>query len=117
MLFGEIILAQKVMYEKFGDDFLVRFVSKGFQSAHFPQDLAEEYRKKLQVFENMNVSPLLDFLDVHSSCPHAQYDMFNFQSGFLELLMHTFVDHFGNFLRLYSNYKVYVPLKVSFMCL
>lgn len=48
MLFGEIILAQKVMYEKFGDDFLVHFVSKGLQSAHFPQDLAEEYRNKLQ---------------------------------------------------------------------
>ncbi|RDX81332.1 Exportin-T, partial [Mucuna pruriens] len=48
VLFGEIVLAQKVMYEKFGDDFLVHFVSKGFSSAHCPPDLAEEYRQKLQ---------------------------------------------------------------------
>ncbi|KAK7397511.1 hypothetical protein VNO78_18687 [Psophocarpus tetragonolobus] len=48
VLFGEIVLAQKVMYEKFGDDFLVHFVSKGFTSAHCPPDLAEQYRQKLQ---------------------------------------------------------------------
>jgi len=48
-LFGEIVLAQKVMYEKFGDDFLVHFVSKGLSSAQCPQDLAEQYRQKLQV--------------------------------------------------------------------
>ncbi|KAL2345996.1 hypothetical protein Fmac_007281 [Flemingia macrophylla] len=48
VLFGEIVLAQKVMYEKFGDDFLVHFVSKGFSSAHCPPDLAEQYRQKLQ---------------------------------------------------------------------
>lgn len=51
VLFGEIVLAQKVMYEKFGDDFLVHFVSKGFSSAHCPPDLAEQYRQKLQVFK------------------------------------------------------------------
>lgn len=45
------MLAQKVMYEKFGDDFLVHFVSKGFSSAHCPPDLAEQYRQKLQVFK------------------------------------------------------------------
>lgn len=48
VLFGEIVLAQKVMYEKFGNDFLVNFVSKGFLAAHCPQDLAEEYCQKLQ---------------------------------------------------------------------
>ncbi|XP_055825792.1 exportin-T isoform X1 [Solanum dulcamara] len=48
VLFGEIVLAQKVMFEKFGNDFLVHFVSKSFQSAHCPQDLAEQYCQKLQ---------------------------------------------------------------------
>ena len=42
-------MAQKVMYEKFGQDFLVQFVSKGFLTAHCPQDLAEQYCQKLQV--------------------------------------------------------------------
>jgi len=45
------VLAQKVMYEKFGDDFVVHFVSKGLSSAHSPQDLAEQYRQKLQVIK------------------------------------------------------------------
>lgn len=49
VLFGEIMLAQKVMYEKFGDDFLVHFVSKGFPSAYCPQNLAEQYCQKLKV--------------------------------------------------------------------
>lgn len=48
ILFGEIVLAQKVMYEKFGNDFLVHFVSKGFPAAHCPQDLAQQYCQKLQ---------------------------------------------------------------------
>ncbi|KAH9665209.1 exportin-T [Citrus sinensis] len=48
VLFGEIVLAQKVMYEKFGNDFLVHFVTKGFPSAHCPPDLAEQYCQKLQ---------------------------------------------------------------------
>ncbi|KAF5793437.1 putative armadillo-like helical, exportin-1/Importin-beta, exportin-T [Helianthus annuus] len=47
-LFGEIVLAQKVMYEKLGNDFLINFVSKGFLAAHCPQELAEEYCQKLQ---------------------------------------------------------------------
>ncbi|KAK1434241.1 hypothetical protein QVD17_11160 [Tagetes erecta] len=47
-LFGEIVLAQKVMYEKIGNDFLIGFVSKGFSAAHCPQGLAEEYCQKLQ---------------------------------------------------------------------
>ncbi|KAK9066158.1 hypothetical protein SSX86_013479 [Deinandra increscens subsp. villosa] len=47
-LFGEIVLAQKVMYEKIGNDFLINFVSKGFLGAHCPQDLAKEYCQKLQ---------------------------------------------------------------------
>jgi exportin-T len=49
VLFGEIVVAQKVMYDKFGDDFLVHFISKGFSVAHCPPDLAEQYRQKLQV--------------------------------------------------------------------
>ncbi|KAK8618711.1 hypothetical protein V6N13_132693 [Hibiscus sabdariffa] len=48
VLFGEIVLAQKVIYEKFGDDFLVHFVSKGFPSVHCPQNLAEQYCQKLK---------------------------------------------------------------------
>ncbi|XP_031092044.1 exportin-T-like [Ipomoea triloba] len=48
ILFGEIVLAQKIMYEKFGNDFLVHFVSKGFPSGHCPQDLTELYCQKLQ---------------------------------------------------------------------
>lgn len=38
------------MFEKFGNDFLVHFVSKSLQSAHCPQNLAEQYCQKLQVF-------------------------------------------------------------------
>ncbi|XP_011035726.1 PREDICTED: exportin-T-like isoform X2 [Populus euphratica] len=49
ILFGEIVLAQKVMYEKFGDDFLAHFVTKCFTSAHCPQDLASQYCQKLQM--------------------------------------------------------------------
>ncbi|KAK4773473.1 hypothetical protein SAY87_028492 [Trapa incisa] len=48
LLFGEIVLVQKVMYEKFGDDFLIHFVSRGFLYAHCPQNLAEQYCQKLQ---------------------------------------------------------------------
>ncbi|GAB4842639.1 hypothetical protein Ancab_012612 [Ancistrocladus abbreviatus] len=48
LLFGEIVLAQKIMYEKFGDNFLAHFVSKGFHAVHCPQNLAEQYLQKLQ---------------------------------------------------------------------
>ncbi|XP_050384216.1 exportin-T [Argentina anserina] len=48
VLFGEIVLAQKVMYEKFGNDFLVHFVSKCFPAAHCPRDMAEKYCQQLQ---------------------------------------------------------------------
>lgn len=51
VLFGEIVLAQKVMYENFGDEFLIHFVSKGFPAAHCPQDLAQQYCQKLQVLK------------------------------------------------------------------
>ncbi|XP_076954936.1 exportin-T-like isoform X1 [Bidens hawaiensis] len=47
-LFGEIVLAQKVMYEKLGNDFFINFVSKGFLAAHCPQNVKEEYCQKLQ---------------------------------------------------------------------
>jgi len=49
VLFGEIVVAQKVMYDKFMDDFLVPFISKGFYVAHCPPEMAEQYRQKLQV--------------------------------------------------------------------
>ena len=52
-LFGEIITAQKVMYEKFGDTFLANFVSKCYLAAHCPQELAEQYRQKLQVMKTL----------------------------------------------------------------
>lgn len=48
ILFGELVVAQKVMYETFGNNFLVHFVSKGLSNVHCPQDLAEQYYKKLQ---------------------------------------------------------------------
>ncbi|CAH9088624.1 unnamed protein product [Cuscuta europaea] len=48
ILFGEIVSAQKVMYDKFGNDFLVHFVSKGFPSSHCPQQLTQQYCQKLQ---------------------------------------------------------------------
>ncbi|XP_018457386.2 exportin-T isoform X3 [Raphanus sativus] len=47
-LFSEIIKAQKVMYDKFGDAFLMHLLSGAFPSADRPQDLAEQYRQKLQ---------------------------------------------------------------------
>ncbi|XVF86906.1 hypothetical protein PTKIN_Ptkin18bG0078600 [Pterospermum kingtungense] len=62
VLFGEIILAQKVMYEKFGDDFLVHFVSKGFPSAHCPQNLAEQYCQKLK---GSDIKALRSFYQKH----------------------------------------------------
>ncbi|XP_031386772.1 exportin-T isoform X1 [Punica granatum] len=61
LLFGEIVSAQKVMYEKFGDDFLVYFVSRGFPAAHCPQDLAEQYCQKLQVLEGCDIKALKSF--------------------------------------------------------
>ncbi|KAF8111268.1 hypothetical protein N665_0076s0251 [Sinapis alba] len=48
VLFGEIITAQKVMYEKFGNAFLMHLMSEAFPSAHCPQNLAEQYCQKLQ---------------------------------------------------------------------
>ncbi|EOA33575.1 hypothetical protein CARUB_v10019717mg [Capsella rubella] len=47
-LFGEIITVQKVMYEKFGNAFLMHLMSKTFPLVHMPQDLAEQYCQKLQ---------------------------------------------------------------------
>ncbi|XP_064968406.1 exportin-T-like isoform X3 [Musa acuminata AAA Group] len=48
VLFGEIVLAQKVMYEKLGNDFIIHFVSQGLQAAHCPHEIAEQYYQKLQ---------------------------------------------------------------------
>ncbi|KAJ3673170.1 hypothetical protein LUZ60_006544 [Juncus effusus] len=48
VLFGEIVMAQKVIYEKFGDEFLMHFVTKSLSTVRCPQDLAEQYYQKLQ---------------------------------------------------------------------
>ncbi|XP_074565913.1 exportin-T-like [Curcuma longa] len=48
ILFGEIVLAQKVMYEKLGRDFAIHFVSSALQGVHCPHELAEQYYEKLQ---------------------------------------------------------------------
>lgn len=48
VLFGEIVMAQKIMYERFGEDFVVNFVVKDLPEAHCPPDLAEQYYQKLQ---------------------------------------------------------------------
>ncbi|KAL2933314.1 Exportin-T [Bienertia sinuspersici] len=46
-LFGEIVTAQKVMYEEFGENFLATFLStRGFIPAHCSQDVAEQYRQQ-----------------------------------------------------------------------
>ncbi|KAG0451677.1 hypothetical protein HPP92_026306 [Vanilla planifolia] len=52
VLFGEIVLAQKVMYERLGDEFMLHFVSKVLPSAHCPRDLAEQYYQCLQGNDN-----------------------------------------------------------------
>jgi hypothetical protein len=49
VLFGEIVLAQKIMYERFGGDFIVNFIAKGLSGVHCPPDLAEQYYQKLKV--------------------------------------------------------------------
>lgn len=48
VLFGEIVMAQKIMYERFREDFVVNFVVKDLPEAHCPPDLAEQYYQKLQ---------------------------------------------------------------------
>ncbi|KAF8084278.1 hypothetical protein N665_0726s0003 [Sinapis alba] len=48
VLFGEIVTAQKLMYESFGYAFLMHLMSETFPSAHCPQDVAEQYCQKLQ---------------------------------------------------------------------
>ncbi|KAJ4815479.1 Exportin-T [Rhynchospora pubera] len=48
LLFGEIMTAQKVMYDKFRDEFVMTFVSKNLSAVHCSQDLAEQYYQKLQ---------------------------------------------------------------------
>ncbi|GAB2222214.1 hypothetical protein Drorol1_Dr00013419 [Drosera rotundifolia] len=47
ILFGEIISAQKIMYEKFGDEFLAHFLTKGLLATHCSPELVEQYRQKL----------------------------------------------------------------------
>lgn len=52
VLFGEIVLAQKVMYEKLGEDFISYFIHNSLQTAHCPQDSAEQYYHHLQGNDN-----------------------------------------------------------------
>ncbi|KAL9267057.1 Exportin-T-like protein [Drosera capensis] len=47
ILFGEIISAQKIMYEKFADEFLAHFLTKGLLATHCSPELVEQYRQKL----------------------------------------------------------------------
>jgi exportin-T len=51
--------AQKVMYEKFRDEFVINFVSNNLSTVHCPQDLAEQYYQKLQVLTLLLFSLLL----------------------------------------------------------
>ncbi|XP_072971935.1 exportin-T [Typha angustifolia] len=53
VLFGEIVMAQKIMCETFGVDFITYFVSNGLLSAHCPPDLAEQYYKKLRLTDDI----------------------------------------------------------------
>jgi exportin-T len=43
------VLAQKIMYERFGEEFIMNFVAKGLPEVHCPPDLAEQYYQKLKV--------------------------------------------------------------------
>ncbi|KAH9298639.1 hypothetical protein KI387_030321, partial [Taxus chinensis] len=47
-LFGDIVCAQKVIYEKCGDDFLLHLAMNIFPATQCPQDLAEQYCLELQ---------------------------------------------------------------------
>lgn len=48
VLFGEIAVAQKIMYERFGDVFIQKFIETGLTKVCCPPDLAKQYREKLQ---------------------------------------------------------------------
>ncbi|KAJ1291839.1 hypothetical protein BS78_02G347800 [Paspalum vaginatum] len=48
VLFSEIVIAQNTMYERFGEDFIVNFVAKCLPEVHCPQDLVEQYYRRLK---------------------------------------------------------------------
>ncbi|OEL21909.1 Exportin-T [Dichanthelium oligosanthes] len=48
VLFGEIVVAQKIMYERFGDVFIKKFVEPSLTKVCCPPDLAKQYCQKLQ---------------------------------------------------------------------
>ena len=52
-------MAQKVMYERFGEDFIVNFVAKALPEAHCPPELAEQYYQKLQVQSYLDLMSFL----------------------------------------------------------
>lgn len=108
-------MAQKVMYEKFGNNFVVRFLSKGFPNSHCPQDLAEQFSKKLQVLMNslllisffpdisfwkLLISPFYVLLVDHSR--HAYVLLF-----FPRIMTSRHWDHFVNHsLRIWESSKM-----------
>lgn len=47
-LFGEIVTAQKVIYEQCGDEFLIHQATKVLPAAHCPPNLAEQYCLHIQ---------------------------------------------------------------------
>lgn len=55
ILFGEIVMAQKLMYQKFGNASLIHFTSKDFPAAHLPQNIAEQFCQKLQGSDFMSL--------------------------------------------------------------
>ncbi|GAQ89651.1 tRNA exportin [Klebsormidium nitens] len=48
VLFGEIVSAQKALYEKCGDDFLVHLATVALPAVHCPSNVAEQYCLHLQ---------------------------------------------------------------------
>lgn len=48
VLFGEIVTAQKALYEKCGDEFLVHLATVVLPAVHCPANVAEQYCLHLQ---------------------------------------------------------------------
>lgn len=48
-LFGEIVTAQKLLYEKCGNDLLMHLATKVLPAVHCPPNLAEQFCLHIQV--------------------------------------------------------------------
>lgn len=48
-LFGEIVIAQKLLYEKCGNDLLIHLATKVLPAVHCPPNLAEQFCLHIQV--------------------------------------------------------------------